>query len=243
MLIFRFFFAVRYNDSMNKFAKVSILGIVVVAVAMFVIYWNIPSHVYQREISQLHAAVVANNEARTSAIIARTSASGEWGVLERAVKDYVKDRFDSIDTLLEYRDDDTILDALNPDVLRDNAPDLTGQLNYLNEAKDRIVKAKEQFKRIATIDDAVESVKDKLNDEMLKIYKNDIGGDFSDDETRDNVLDTFDTLLAAVEATIAKLEILKANPNAWDASGNELIFSDPAVQKQYDAVLGEIVKA
>lgn len=211
---------------------------VLVCGAFFMLYWFNPVNVYHREIGQLHSAVANNDDEQIDTILERTVCTGEWIKLERAVKSYVRNRFDSLDTMTAIYEDENIGGALNPELLKDEEMDFEAAIKYQEEAREYLLAAKAEYQKIETIDDAVKSLGSELNDQMLDIFVYDISGDFSDETMTQNVYTTFDMLDVAIGANIDALKLLSANRNAWSVSDEgALTFQDGSVEQQYEAIL------
>ncbi len=211
---------------------------VLVCGALFMLYWFNPVHVYHREIGQLHSAVANNDDGQIDVILERTVCTGEWIKLERAVKSYVRNRFDSLDTMTAIYEDEKIGGALNPELLKDEEMDFEAAIKYQEKAREYLLAAKAEYQKIETIDDAVESLGSELNDQMLEIFVTDISGDFSDETMTQHIYATFDMLDVAIGANIDALKLLSANRNAWSVSDEGVLtFQDGSVEQQYNAIL------
>lgn len=222
--------------------KIIAIGLVVIAVIGFAIYWNHPAHIYSREISQLRKIYSSENQNGLSAIIERNATDGDWGKLERAVKDYVKNRTESLATLEEIKADDELTTALDADKLRANSPDFSNILTKLKNTKITLESAREKFDKVQSIDEAVKRLGSDMNDEFKTRYREELEKDFAVEDSRINNADAFRMLQGMVDTYIAELELLAKNPKAWNVDSGVLKITDRSIEKQYDAILEDVKK-
>lgn len=222
--------------------KIIAIGLAVIAVIGFAIYWNHPAHIYSREISQLRKIYLSENQNGLSAIIERNATNGDWGKLERAVKDYVKNRTESLATLEEIKADDELTTALDADKLRANSPDFSNILIKLKNTKITLESAREKFDKVQSIDEAVNQFGSDLNDEFKTRYREELEKDFAVEDSRINNADAFKMLQGMVDTYIAELELLAKNPKAWNVDSGVLKITDRSIKKQYDAILEDVKK-
>lgn len=222
--------------------KIIAIGLAVIAVIGFAIYWNHPAHIYSREISQLRKIYSSENQNGLSAIIERNATDGDWGKLECAVKDYVKNRTESLATLEEIKADDELTTALDADKLRANSPDFSNILTKLKNTKITLESAREKFDKVQSIDEAVNQFGSDLNDEFKTRYREELEKDFAVEDSRINNADAFRMLQGMVDTYIAELELLAKNPKAWNVDSGVLKITDRSIEKQYDAILEDVKK-
>ncbi|MBR3176678.1 hypothetical protein IKF25_01760 [Candidatus Saccharibacteria bacterium] len=225
---------------MKKSIKIIVAGIVSVSVLGFAFYWNHPAHIYGREISQLRKIYLSDSQNSITPLLDRTSAGGDWGKLERAVKDYVRNRLESLSTLEEIQSDEELNTALDADKLRANAPEFKDILTKLKNAKTTFETAREKYNKVKTIDAAVEQIGNELNDEFKNRYREELGKDFADEDSHVNYADAFKMIQGMLDTYIAELELLAKYPKAWNADGKEIKFSDSSVKKQYYDILEKV---
>lgn len=227
---------------MKKRMKIIAIGLAVIAVIGFAIYWNHPAHIYSREISQLRKIYSSENQNGLSVIIERNATDGDWGKLERAVKDYVKNRTESLATLEEIKADDELTTALDADKLRANSPDFSNILTKLKNTKITLESAREKFDKVQSIDEAVNQLGSDMNDEFKTRYREELEKDFAVEDSRINNADAFRMLQGMVDTYIAELELLAKNPKAWNVDSGVLKITDRSIKKQYDAILEDVKK-
>lgn len=223
---------------MKRGVKIAIAAVAVIGIVAFVIYWNNPESVYRREISQLHSYVVAGDQKHTNQLLARTQAGGDWGKVERAVKDYVQDRADSISVLSQLQNNEDINAALDAESLKKNAPNFEEILKKLEQSKKELEAARARYDRIKTVDDAAKGL-EGMDSKYIDEFKNCISGDFTDG-VRTNINDAFKMLQGMIDTYIKELNLLAKNPKAWSIASGSLKFSDNAIKKQYDAILDAV---
>jgi hypothetical protein len=225
---------------MTKKIKIIVAAVAAAAVLGFMIYWNNPAHVYGREISQLRSVYFSDEQRNLSALLERSAVGGDWGKLERAVKDYVENRYESLQTLGELQADETLTTALDVDKVHDNAPEFTDILAKLNAAKSSLESAREKYNKVKTVDIAIEQLGGELNDEFKNRFREELEKDFANEDSRVNHADAFKMLQGMLETYIAELELLAKYPKAWHVGGDKIKFTDASVKKQYNEILERV---
>jgi hypothetical protein len=223
-----------------KVSKKIIIAVAILLVVAFFVYWNNPSNVYSREISQLRQNVSENNQNAIKNSLSHVSAGGEWGDLEKAVKDYVRNRRESLASLKQLQGDDDLITALDAEQLEKNAPHFETILAKLKTAKDELSSARSKYHTVQSIDNAVDELGSALNDEFKARYRSELENVFADEDSRVNNADAFKMLQGMVETYIAELELLSKNPDAWKIKDKAIHFSDKSVKKQYEKILDDV---
>ncbi|MBR3322475.1 hypothetical protein IKG13_00180 [Candidatus Saccharibacteria bacterium] len=224
---------------MKRSTKI-IIAILAVFLVGFIIYWNIPEHVFAREISQLRNVYSSDNYNNLNVLLNRTLARGEWGEMESAVKQYVKNRCEALDELEKIQDDEELTAALDVDKIRANGPEFSQILEKLKTTKRTLESSREKYRKVQSVDAATDAFASNLNDSLKERYKNELNNVFAEKKPGTNNADAFKMLQGMIETYIAELELLAKNPKAYDASGKELKFSDAKVKNEYYAILEKV---
>ena len=224
---------------MKRSTKI-IIAVLAVFLVGFIIYWNIPEHVFAREISQLRSIYSSDNHGNLNTLLNRTLARGEWGDLESAVKQYVKNRCEALDELETIQSDEELTTALDVDKIRANGPEFSQILEKLKTSKQTLESSREKYRKVQSVDAATDAFASNLNDSLKERYKNELNNVFAEEKPGTNNADAFKMLQGMIETYIAELKLLAKNPKTYDASGKELKFSDANVKKDYYAILEKV---
>ncbi len=224
---------------MKRSTKI-LIAILAVFLVGFIIYWNIPEHVFAREISQLRNVYSSDNHNNLNVLLNRTLARGEWGKMESAVKQYVKNRCEALDELEAIQNDEELTTALDVDKIRANGPEFSKILEKLRTTKQSLESSREKYRKVQTVDAATDAFIGDLNDSLKERYKNELNNVFAEEKPGANNADAFKMLQGMIETYIAELELLAKNPKAYDVSGKELKFSDANVKNEYYAILEKV---
>jgi arginine repressor len=224
---------------MKRSTKI-IIAILAVFLVGFIVYWNIPEHVFAREISQLRNVYSSDNHNNLNVLLNRTLARGEWGEMESAVKQYVKNRCEALDELEKIQNDEELTTALDVDKIRANSPEFSQILEKLKTTKRTLESSREKYRKVQSVDTATDAFASNLNDSLKERYKNELNNVFAEEKPGTNNADAFKMLQGMIETYIAELELLAKNPKTYDASGKELKFSDAKVKNEYYAILEKV---
>ena len=225
---------------MKRGVKIGLAAAAVVASVAFIIYWNSPERVYRRELGQLHSYVYSGNDTRLYELLRRTQASGDWGQLERSVKDFYKDRFDSIDILKDLQNDEELGAALDAESLAANGPTFETIMEKLQKAGEKLKKAREQFEKVASLDDAVAAFANELPDGFQEKFRSDIASEFKNQDEISDISDAFKMMQGVVDVYTEELQLLASNPKGWNTNDNKLTFTDKKLEKKYQDNLEKV---
>lgn len=227
--------------SMKRSTKI-VIAILAVFLIGFIVYWNIPEHVFAREISLLRSQYNSENSNSLNTLLNRTLARGEWGELETAVKQYVKNRCESLDELKKIQDDNELTTALDADKLQENGPEFTAILEKLKAAKQELESSRDKYRKVQSIEAATEAFAGDFSDEFKNRYKAELENVFAEEKPGTNNADAFKMLQGMIDTYIAELELLAQNPKAWNVDGDSLKITDANIRKQYDLILENVKK-
>lgn len=225
---------------MKRGVKIGLACAAIVASVAFVIYWNSPERIYRRELGQLHSYVYSGNNSRLKELLERTKSSGDWGLLERSVKNYYKDRFSSIDVLKDLQADEELSAALDIESLRSNGPGFEKIIEKFQKASEKLDKAREQFNKIASLDDAVAGFAGELSDDFKNKFRSDLANEFKNEQEITGISDAFKMMQGMIDVYVEEMWLLAKNPNSWNADGDELKFSDKTIEKKYQDNLEKV---
>lgn len=224
---------------MKRSTKI-IIAVLAVFLVGFIIYWNIPEHVFAREISQLRSIYSSDNHGNLNTLLNRTLARGEWGDLESAVKQYVKNRCESLDELKTIQEDEELTTALDADKIKTNGPDFSGILEKLKTTKQNLETAREKYRKVQSVDIATDELAGNLSDSLKERYKNELNNVFAEEKKGSNNSDAFKMLQGMIDTYISELELLANNPKSYTVDGDVLKITDAKVKKEYDAILEKV---
>ena len=227
---------------MKRGVKIAIFAIAAAAIIGFLIYWNNPEVVYNREIEQLHIYISDGNEAQAKKLMERTQSSGDWGKLERAVKDYLSDHTAAVKTLNELQADEQISSALDAKSLKDNGPNFSSILDKLASAKKKLETAREQYNRSRSPEDAAKKNANNLPEQYLEKFKTTLKEKFANDDARVNLSDAFKMMQGMIETYISELKMLAENAKSWSVKDGRLQFSSDAIKELYNKILRSVSK-
>ena len=167
----------------------------------------------------------------------------DYAKVEKAAKDYSKDfvnYMNQFDTLLN---NETIVNALSVETIKEDGPDFTKTKNTLSESKTSLDTILTNFSNYLTEEVAMSYVKDmELDDYYIDFYKRyTLGDNLSEMESaRDEILKNLNNLKSLIENEEEGINFLAKNKGTWEIEDDQLLFSSESLSNQYNDIIAKI---
>ena len=175
--------------------------------------------------------------------MATITTKDDYAKVEKAAKDYSKDFVNymkQFDTLLN---NETIVNALNVENIKEDGPDFTKTKNTLSESKTSLDTILTNFSNYLTEEAAMSYVKDmELDDYYIDFYKKfTLGDNLAEMESaRDEVINNLNNLKSLIESEEEGINFLAKNKGSWEIEDDQLLFSSESLSNQYNAIIAKI---
>lgn len=167
----------------------------------------------------------------------KVKTKGNYGVVEKSIKNYLDDYAVSLQEVLDALNDEKLTKVLSYDNYKEDGPEFTKSLEYLNNKKE-------------TFNKKIDSLLDKSDEKTIKKYINDEIDDpyFRDlyvelmltEERKDTFKETKDLLEESktrinnvLDTSIDVLNFLKSNKDNWVLENGEIKFKNRDLYNQY----------
>lgn len=167
----------------------------------------------------------------------KVKTSGNYGVVEKSIKKYLDDYAVSLQEVLDALDDEKLTKVLSYDNYKNDGPEFTKSLEYLNNKKE-------------TFNKKIDSLLNKSDEKIIKKYIDDEIDDpyFRDlyvelmltEERKDTFKETKDLLEESktrinnvLDTSIDVLNFLKNNKDNWVLENGEIKFKNRDLYNQY----------
>lgn len=172
--------------------------------------------------------------------------NGKYGEVEKAIKTYLNDYAVEVQKLIEISQDDKISNLLSIDNYKEDGPDFTETLSYieettkqLDEASEKAIKLMEKEEMYNYIDnyDLDEKYKELYRTLMLdEETENDL------QEAQTELQDSVDSLKNNLQVATEILNFLKENQNEWQIKNSLIMFNNQTLLNQYNEYTKKLVK-
>ena len=167
--------------------------------------------------------------------------NGDYAIVEKAFKSYLKDNFDNSTEIANILNDEKLLNILTPENYKKDGKDFKETKEYINTTKEELEKCKENYKEFLTEDKMMSYIEDKgLDSYYIDLYKNDIIGDIeeqSNDKTVENSIDEVIEILNVYEEVI---NFLSKNSNSWEIQDDNIVFDSESLSNKYDELISKL---
>ena len=170
--------------------------------------------------------------------------TGDYAIVERAVKDYIKE---SINYTLEIKallDDEQMLNIVTADNYQTDGPDFVQTTQYLSDAKAKLEEAKIKFPEMFTEEKIMSYIDGKIDDEYyIDFYKEVAIGNEAElmpQEDLDSVISSLDTVINILNIEEEMINLLKENKNSWTVEDGMIMFSSDSLLTTYNELVTEL---
>lgn len=171
----------------------------------------------------------------------RTVTKGDYGIVEKAFKQYMSDSLDNMEEMIQIMNDDTITKSLTVENYKEDGPDFTKTKAYLEETKQKLDNDKNKYYDFLSEEKADSYLDGKnLDAYYVELYQKEMIGDLENerkDKTIDNAINEIVSLLNNSENII---DFLIENKNQWKIEQDHIVFATDALTSEYEDLADNI---
>lgn len=166
--------------------------------------------------------------------------------VEKAVKNYSGDFINymkQFDTLIN---DETLVNAVSIENIKEDGPDFTNTKNKLSEAKTSLDTILTNFSDYLTEEAALSYIKDaELDEYYTDLYKQyALGDNLSEMQSaRDEIISSLNDVKALIENEEETIDFLIKNKGSWEIENDQLAFYSESLSNQYNDIISKIKEA
>ena len=170
----------------------------------------------------------------------QTITTGDYAVVEKAFKSYLRDSFDNSIQIADILSDDKITTLLTAENYREDGKDFTESKNYITTTRTTLEECKQKYTEYLTKDKAMSYINDKgLDSYYVDLYEEEFVGDM--DSTNDTTVeDSIDEVISLLNTSEEVLNLLSENQDSWTLDGDNIVFSDESIGSQYDTLINSL---
>ncbi len=175
--------------------------------------------------------------------LSRTITKGDYAVVEKACKAYLRDGLNNIVEIILLLDDEQMTSLLTIENYIEDGKDFIETKQYIANTKDELETCKEQYREFLTEEKAMSYIEGKgLDDYYIDFYKRELIGDINRDETDEMLEQTVDDMIAILTNSETVIDFLIENADHWQLSEENIMFDDTRFQKEYEELLSKVVE-
>lgn len=168
--------------------------------------------------------------------------TGDYGVLEKAMKDYLADVVNASVSIANVLNDERIVNALTPENYLEDGPDFVQTKQFLEEAKGEIEQYKEEVLILLTNEGAMSYIEDKnLDQYYIDLYKEiALSEDTAIEENNAELETSLDEAMRILDIETQIINFLSENKDGWEIQEENIIFNSQTLQNQYNEYINQI---
>ena len=171
----------------------------------------------------------------------RTVTTGDYEIVEKAFKSYLKDNFDNSIQIASILNDDKITILLTAENYLNDGKEFLESKNYITTTRTQLEECKNKYAEFLTEEKAMSYINDKgLDSYYIDLYKNDFVGDMDSEPKDTTVEDSIDEIIRVLNITEEILNLLSENPSSWNIQGENISFNNENLSNQYDTLINSI---
>ena len=168
--------------------------------------------------------------------------TGDYGVLEKAMKDYLADVVNVTVSIADILNDERIINALTPENYTEDGPDFVQTKQFLEQAKSDIEQYKTEVLTLLTNEGAMSYIEDKnLDQYYIDLYKEiALSEDTAIEENSTEIETSLDEVTRILDIETQVINFLSENKSGWEVQGENIVFNSEELQNQYDELVSQI---
>ena len=168
--------------------------------------------------------------------------TGDYGVLEKAMKDYLADVVNVTVSIADILNDERIINALTPENYTEDGPDFVQTKQFLEEAKGKMEQYKTEVLTLLTNEGAMSYIEDKnLDQYYIDLYKEiALSEDTAIEESNTELENSLDEMMKLLDVETQIINFLSENKDGWEIQGENIIFNNQTLQDQYNEYISQI---
>ena len=168
--------------------------------------------------------------------------TGDYGVLEKAMKDYLADVVNASVSNANVLNDERIVNALTPENYAEDGPEFTQTKQFLEQAKSDMEHYKTEVLTLLTNEGAMSYIEDKnLDQYYIDLYKEiALSEDTAIEESNAELESFLDEAMKILDVETQVINFLSENKDGWEMQGENIVFSSEELQNQYNEYISQI---
>lgn len=169
-----------------------------------------------------------------------TITTGDYAVVEKSFKSYIKDAFNSLFQIVDLLEDEKITTLLTTENYSQDGKDFLNSKQYIADMIQKLNTYKEDYHKYINKEKAMSYIENKgLDSYYTDLYEQEYIGDVNSIDLTE-LDNSIDELISILKMENEVLTILSDNPNSWAIQGKNIVFSDNNILDKYNTLVEKI---
>ena len=218
-----------------------IVAIIVVALTVFIIKDFNQEEQLRQELNEIDS-LINFEEFDYDAInerLGKTISSGDYLVVEKAAKKYLKDTIDITLSILDIMNDEKLVNILTTDNYLEDGPSFVNSKLYIKNTKEQLENNKIKILNQMDNDTVLSYVENKnLDSYYIDFYKSlSFSSEAEINKNKQEIEENIDSIIDMLNVYDEVLDFLIENKNDWTIEGEYIVFSTDQLSDQYNDLL------
>ena len=175
--------------------------------------------------------------------INRTVSNGEYKVIEKAYKNFLKDNQETIDKITEFFQNSKSSTLLSFENIKNDGKEFTKSLEMLDNDKQTLQKLQNEYKKLNTKENVMSYIKGKdWSDYYVTYYKNKIANNVAKTKSEKILNQRINENIKLIDKSKTVLEFLAKNKNSWQTDDKTIYFYTDELTNEYNKLLEDFKK-
>lgn len=220
---------------------VVILSIILVAFT-FILFTSVKKDLkiesnLTKEITELNLLIENNDNSNINTRLNTITTSGDYVLVEKAAKNYLKDKEKLFKGMYEILDNsDNIENLLMIDNIKTDGKEFTNTISLINNTGGKLTKLRDEYQSLTSKEKIESYLTKKLreDDYYNDYYINELMADMMNNQKN---LDAINKYLATVSKLKDIFTFLRENKDNWSLENDKIMFSSETLYNYYEGLL------
>lgn len=168
--------------------------------------------------------------------------TGDYGIVEKAAKEYLADVLNNNIELENVLNDEFIVSALTPENYLEDGPDFIETKRVLEDAKEKVEECKEKGLSLLSDETIMSYIEGKNIDQYyIDLYKElAVSADNSSETDKQELESAINEVSEIIDIETQVINLLSENKGSWEVQGENIIFNNETVQNQYNEYINQL---
>ena len=190
-----------------------------------------------KEITELNLLIENNDTDNINTRLNTITTSGDYVLVEKAAKNYLKDKEKLFKEMYEILDNsDNIENLLMADNIKADGKEFTNTISLINNTGSKLTKLRDEYQSL-TSKEKIESYLTKRlreDDQYNDYYLNELMADMMNNQKN---LDAINKYLATVSKLKDIFTFLRENKDNWNLENDKIMFNSETLYNYYEGLL------
>ena len=220
---------------------VVILSIILVAFT-FILFTSVKKDLkiessLTKEVTELNLLIENNDNSNINTRLNTITTSGDYVLVEKAAKNYLKDKEKLFKEMYEILDNsDNIENLLMIDNIKADGKEFTNTISLINNTGSKLTKLRDEYQSLSSREKIESYLSKKLreDDYYNDYYLNELMVDMMNNQKN---LDAINKYLATVSKLKDIFTFLRENKDNWNLENDKIMFSSETLYNYYEGLL------